>query len=288
VEAVEPAHILAVAARLAAEARGVGATADRQHFLRQDFVAEKIGQRHLGRGHRIEAVDGGLIHLALLVGQLAGGGGAGGVDEDGRADLGVAGLDILIEEELQQGAHEPRGVADIERETGTGDLGPATEVEEPFESRDLPMRQGGGRDGLDRTMGGEDDIFLGSAALGHGGMGQVGQGMHGLLPFLFGLFEGGFLLLGLGGDGLHLGDLGEEFRRALGQGGHGGIGGFLSGAEGFGLLKLGTPSRIERQDGVEIDLEVFLGDGRADGIGRLAEEFGIEHGCPAQRNRAPE
>ena len=57
-----------------------------------------------------EPVGCGLVHLPFLVRKLAGGGGAGGVDEDRGADLGVPRADILLEEEVQQRAHQPGAV----------------------------------------------------------------------------------------------------------------------------------------------------------------------------------
>jgi hypothetical protein len=52
----------------------------------------------------------------------------------------------------------------------------------------------------------------------------------------------------------------------------------LFGAQGLDLGELGTPGGVEREHGVEIDIEMFFGDSGADEFGRFAEELGIEHG----------
>jgi hypothetical protein len=49
-------------------------------------------------------------------------------------------------------------------------------------------------------------------------------------------------------------------------------------AERFGFLQVPAPRGVDREHGVEIDVEVFLGNRRPHNVGRLAEELRVEHG----------
>lgn len=98
-----------------------------------------------------------------------------------------------------------------------------------------------------------------------------------LAPLFFRLFELKFALLHLGRDRLHLLNFGDELGRALRQLRHVGVRRFLSSAQLLNFLKLRAPGGVERQNGVEIHVQVLLGDGSTDQIGRIAEELGIEH-----------
>ena len=42
-------------------------------------------------------------------------------------------------------------------------------------------------------------------------------------------------------------------------------------------MKLGAPGGVGRQQGIEVDCQVFLGNGRADQIRGLAYKLGVEH-----------
>ena len=92
VETVETAHVLAIAAGLATEAGGIGAALDGKLVLLDDLVAEEVGHRHLGGGDQVEVVEVGMVHLALLVGELARAQSAGLIDHEGRLHLGIARL----------------------------------------------------------------------------------------------------------------------------------------------------------------------------------------------------
>jgi hypothetical protein len=227
-----------------------------------------------------------LVHHAFLVGQLAHGGGAGGVDDDGRVDLPVTGRPGFVEEELDESAHEPRAVAHVERESGPRHLRAPPEVEEMVETGDFVMRLGVRRHGLGRTVRGEDDVLLGGAALRHAGMRDVGQREHDGAPLRIELAHLRLPRLHLRGNGLHLLHLRQKLRRALFQGGHFVVGRLLFGAKRLDFGQLRTPLRVERQHSVEIDVEVFLGNRRADDLGRFAKEFGVEHKTLRMAGRA--
>ena len=100
VQTVESAHVLSVAAGFAAEALSVGTVLDRQLFLVENHVAVDISHRHLGSRDKIEIVEVAVIHLPLLVGELAGAISRSLIHHCGRHNLGVAGSSSLVEEEL--------------------------------------------------------------------------------------------------------------------------------------------------------------------------------------------
>ena len=141
-QAVQAAHVLAVRAGLAAEAGRVGAALDGQVLLVEDHVAVDVGDRHLSRRDEVEVVKVGVVHLALLVGQLAGAQSAGLIHHVGRLYLQVAGLAGLIEEESLQRALEAGHLADIYWEAGAGDLHAEVEVHEVVFLQQVPVAQG--------------------------------------------------------------------------------------------------------------------------------------------------
>ena len=218
-----------------------------------------------------------LVHHALLVGQLTDGRGAGCIDEDRGIDLGVAGGNTLVEEKLDEGAHDAGAVAHVEREAGACDLGATGEIEQALKTGDFPMRAGMGRSRGGVAIGGTNLVFLGGPALWDAGMRDIGQGQHRMMPLLLQALEAFFAGLHLGGNGLHLLHLGEELGRTLLQGNHLVVGRLLLGAKLLDLGQLGAPSGIDRQHGVEIGIKMLLGNGRPDDVGRFAEETGIEH-----------
>ena len=87
VQAVEPPHVLAVAPRLATEAGGVGAHANRQALLLDDLVAEDIGHRHLCRRDEVKVIHLAVVHLSLLIGDLPGAEAGCLIDDKGRLNL---------------------------------------------------------------------------------------------------------------------------------------------------------------------------------------------------------
>ena len=69
----QTAHVLAVRAGLAAEARRVGGVADRQLAAVEDLAAVEVGQRHFRRRHQIEIpLAGDLEEIGFELRQIAG------------------------------------------------------------------------------------------------------------------------------------------------------------------------------------------------------------------------
>ena len=69
----QAAHVLAVRAGFAAEARRVGRVADRQLAAVENLAAMQVGQRHLGGRHEIQIpVAGNLEQIRLELRQVAG------------------------------------------------------------------------------------------------------------------------------------------------------------------------------------------------------------------------
>ena len=69
---VQPPYILAVGPRFAPKAGRVGAMLHRKVLLLQQAVAVKVGHRHFGGRNQVEIIQAHVIHLGILVGQLAG------------------------------------------------------------------------------------------------------------------------------------------------------------------------------------------------------------------------
>ena len=130
VQAVQAAHILAVAACLATEALRVGAVLDGEFLLVEDDIAVDVRDRHLGGGDEVEVIDLGVVHLSFFVWQLACAVAAGSIHDCRRHDLGVAGLVGFGEEEVDEGALQLGSLADIDGEAGAGDLHAQVEVDE--------------------------------------------------------------------------------------------------------------------------------------------------------------
>ena len=205
VQAVQAADVLAVGAGLAAEARRVGRQALRDLVLRQNDVAEDVGHGHLGRRDHVEIVDLGVVHLALLVGELAGAEAGVAVDHHRRFDLLVAGRGILIEEEVDQGALQLGSLALVDREAGAGDLDAQVEVDDVVLLGELPVRQGAFGEVHLGAAHLDDLVVLGSLARldqGAGGVGHQDELAVQLGRRLVHLGEE------LGGTGLQRGDLG--------------------------------------------------------------------------------
>ena len=107
----------------------------------QDLVAVQVGDRHLGGGDQVQVVALDDVHLPLLVGQLPGAAGRGGIDEDRRPDLAVAMPLGELEHEADEGALQPRAGSGVQDEARSGDLRAALEVEQPEPLPDLPVRR---------------------------------------------------------------------------------------------------------------------------------------------------
>ena len=277
-QSVEPANILAVAPRLAAETGRVGTAVDRQRALVDDFIAKEIRQRHLRGRHRIQMIRRRLIHLPFLVRQLSRRRRTRRIHENRRIHLGVTGLHVFIQKEVQQRPHDARTVTDIKREACSRHLRPSRKIEEPFEARDLPVRQRTRRHRRHVAIRRVDHILLRRAPRRDAGVRQIRDREHRLFEFFLGLLEHPLALFHLRRHRLHLGDFTDKLRRPLRQRRHRRIGALLLRPQRLHVVQLRTPRRIDHEHGIEVDLEVFLSNCRAHHVGRFTNQFGIKHG----------
>ena len=205
---VEAAHVLAVGAGLAAEALGVGAALDGQLVLGEYLVAEQVGHRHLGGGDEVEIVHLAVVHLALLVWQLARAVAGSLIDHRRRLYLLVAGLDSLVEEEVDQRPLQASALAGVDGEARAGDLDTEVEIDEVVFLGELPVRQRSLGDGAHAATLLLHHIVGGVQALGHLGIGNIGdveqQAGHLLLRLVHACLELLGLGLSLGHGGLSL------------------------------------------------------------------------------------
>ena len=131
-----------------------------------------------------------MIHLPLLVGQLACAVARCLVDHIGRLHLEVAALACLLEEESLEGALQAGHLADVDGETGPGDFHTHVEVYEVELLAEVPVAQGVGRQfGYHAAF--LDHHVVGSVlALGHVVVGHVGDGAQQVMELLLGVFHG--------------------------------------------------------------------------------------------------
>ena len=205
VQAVQAADILAVRTGLAAEARRVGRQALRNLVGGEDHVTEDVGHGDLGGRDHIEVVQVGVVHLALLIGELARAETGSGVDHHRGLDLLVAGRGVAVEEEVDQRPLELGALALVDRETGTRDLDAQVEVDDVVLLGELPVRQGPFGELHLGTARLDDLVVLGTLA----GLDQRARGVghqHELAVQLGGsLVHPGEELAGAGLEGGHLG-----------------------------------------------------------------------------------
>ena len=118
----QAAHVRAVGAGLAPEARRVGRELQGERAAVQDLAAEHVRQRHLGSGHQIEvpvAVD--LEQVGLELRQVAGAEERRSVHQEGRLHLAVSVLArVHVEHEVDQRPREARPGAQQEGEACAG------------------------------------------------------------------------------------------------------------------------------------------------------------------------
>ena len=88
-----------------------------------------------------------MVHLALLVRQLACTETGIFVDQHRRLNLLVTSLGVAVEEEVDQGALKLCSLTLVNRETGAGNLHAEVEVNDVIFLGELPMRQGICREG---------------------------------------------------------------------------------------------------------------------------------------------
>ena len=174
-ETVQAAHVLAVAAGLAAEAGRVGAVLLGELVAGDDDVAVEVGDGHLGGGDEVEVVLVDIVHLALLVGELACAVARCLVHHIGRLNLQVAGLGGAVEEELDEGALELGAFADVDGEAGAGDFHAQVKVDDVVFLAEVPVGHGVGGEVGHRTARLLDHIVGGAGAGGHALVGDVGH-----------------------------------------------------------------------------------------------------------------
>ena len=148
-----------------------------------------------------------MIHLAFLVGQLAGAISAGFVHYVGRLYLQITALAGLVEEESLESALETCHLADIERETGAGNLDAEVKINQIIFLEQIPVaRSVFGKFGHGASFF-DYHVVSGILAFGHVVVGYVRDGeqyvchillclCHNLLQSLVGTFELGNLFLG--------------------------------------------------------------------------------------------
>ena len=139
VQADQAAGVAAVGARLAAEAGGIGGVAKRQLLRRDQLIAVQRGERHLGGGGEPEVVLGAAEALLGKLGQLARGGEAGGVHQDRRQHLAVAGVVVAIQHEVDQGPLQAGALTQECHEAALGDAHGAFRVHQAEAFGDLPV-----------------------------------------------------------------------------------------------------------------------------------------------------
>ena len=141
VQTVQTTHILTVRTGFATEALSVGTVLDGQILLVDDDIAIDIGNRYLGSRNQIEIIYLAVVHLALLIGQLACAVARILVHNRWRHDLLVAGLASLGEEEVDEGALQTGTQTAVNREAGTGNLYTQIEVDQVQVLGNLPVWQ---------------------------------------------------------------------------------------------------------------------------------------------------
>ena len=140
-QAVESAHVLAVGSGLAAEAGSIGGQLLRKLVVIQNHVAEDVGDRHLSGGHEVEIVETDIVHLRLLVRELAGAETGSGVHHHGGLGLLISGLGILVEEEVDESPLQTCALSFIYREACAGDLHAEVEVDDVVFLCKFPVRK---------------------------------------------------------------------------------------------------------------------------------------------------
>ena len=217
-QTVQAAHVLAIGTSLAAEALGVGTVLDGQFLLVQNNIAVDVCYGHLGGGNQVQVVQTAMVHLSLLVGQLASAISAGGIHHRGRHNLLVAGRACLVQEEVYQCTLQTGTKATVHWETGTRYLHTQVKVYQVVLLAQFPVWKhlalcGGvgipvahGVLSLNALLqvGFHHPVVLGALALGHLVVGDVGYLAEFCGQFLLGILHVG--LQGLVG-GLYLGHL---------------------------------------------------------------------------------
>ena len=139
----DAARVLAVGARLAAEAGGPGAMLHGKLLRLQHLVAIEIGHGDFRRGDQpiIRAFE--LEEILFELGQLAGAEKAGGVHHERRQNFRVTVLaGMHIEHEVGERPLQLRADSGVHGKARAGDLGGALEIQNPQRRAQIPMRLG--------------------------------------------------------------------------------------------------------------------------------------------------
>lgn len=187
-QAVQTAHVLAVGAGLAAEAGSVGGHPHGEVPAVENHVAVDVRNGHLGRRHEVEVVGRGVVHLPLLVGQLARAEARSLVDHHRRLHFEVAGLRVAVEEIVDQRTLQTGALAFVDGESGAGEFHAEVEVDDVVFACQLPVGQrvlGQRRVAFDEL---HDEVVRRGLPFGHDVRGKVGQRDDLRLQLLGGLF----------------------------------------------------------------------------------------------------
>src|ERR1700719_1517028 len=134
-------RVLAGSTRFRAEAGGPRGYVDREALGGNGFVEIKIVELHFAGGRQPEI---GVLNLEEIGGkfwQLAGRQQRGAVHEEGRKDFRVPVLACVhIEEEIRQGAFEPRTPTFVNGEASSGNFCSCLQIENPGALTHFPMR----------------------------------------------------------------------------------------------------------------------------------------------------
>ena len=217
-----------------------------------------------------------MVHLPLLVGELARRGGARGVHHYRAHELAVPVFARLVEEERKQRPHEPRHVADVERESRPRNLYAPAEVEQLFKLRQIPVRHGVFDFGNIAPLP-DGDIVLGALSDGNAVVGQIGNGEQQALPLLFDFARGGLELLDALRHIFHFGEFCLELIGALREFGHRPARGVLGGASVLKFHDGRAPLGVERNYRVNIAVKVLERDFGLHQFRIFPEEFYVYH-----------
>ncbi len=124
-----------------------------------------------------------MVHLALLVRQLAGAIAGSLVDHKGRLYLDIAGFPCLVKKELLQSALQPGTLAYIERKSGSCNLDTKLPVYYIVFTSQLPVWQRARIEAGHLTAGLHHYVVLGRKSVGHIGTGSVGNRQQHVLQF---------------------------------------------------------------------------------------------------------
>src|SRR4051812_44830154 len=138
----QPADILSVRSRFAAETGRIRGVADRQLAAVEDLAAMQVRQRHFGRGNEIQIpIAADLEQVLLELRELAGTLQRLAVGEKRRLDLAIAMLArVQIEHEVDQRARQPCAGAAQYGEARAREPHTTLEVENAERRSEIPVR----------------------------------------------------------------------------------------------------------------------------------------------------